>query len=278
MSYIEMIKKLNTSLPDTSVVDYRDISYDELWNRVYNFLLTNNLVNILAEDTIKKIKVVVFETNFVDLNKDKKIGQNDYVVKNMLIFLRIMIIKYICLDLNVNCSCDEFYWNGFGNIEEIVEFISMNSIFNNVYQLIDFTSSDDNIYGFSPDLIINYLFLYYGICDIDNNILSEHVERYEKVRRTMMEFQYADSSIRDLRKRKRTHASLKKVNDEYTEIKKNCAKNVAINIQFMVIYKLSNRMQELRKYRDVLKFREEKQETVNSKTTILGRVRRRKKK
>ncbi|MBQ2873604.1 MAG: hypothetical protein IJE89_06385 [Bacilli bacterium] len=278
MSYIKMMKELDLALPDTSKLDYTKITRDKLWRRVYGYLVKIGVLSKLDKDTIVEIKDMIYDSDLYGIDNDRdnsRFDQNNYLIKNEINFIRIMIIKYICLDLDINCSCDTTYWDGFGNIDEIAKFVSINSIYDKVMELLNFTKADNYEY-ITPGLTINYLLLYYGVSDSVDNILMVNIHRYKKIKKILNQYIYAFSSICELRGKKNKKRLLEKLEADFIEIKNNSAKNVAIELQFMMMVKLSNHMSELREYKDVFELNGRDVTVPEKKISLFDRVRRRK--
>ena len=59
LSYIEIIKKIDETFPVISEFDYRSLSIEDMWNRVYDLMSETGLLSKMDSSEIQQLKVKI---------------------------------------------------------------------------------------------------------------------------------------------------------------------------------------------------------------------------
>lgn len=172
MTYFEIIEHLEEILPPTTEFDYTQISPEDLWQRVLNFINETNIS--ISKDKLKDIESI-FKNKISYLykkdthllgwtkpNETNGFDQNHYFIKDSVIYLKKILMKEIYKEKIINK--DAYLKEQFGEESHIRKHISTINIKNYISNMLMITAEKgDRINIESPIRWAEQIFLYFGL-------------------------------------------------------------------------------------------------------------------
>lgn len=186
MTYIGIVKKVNSVFPSTADVDYREVQSEELWRKVYDCIRDLGLLEKFTDDELKVIREYVTteqKKNYhkkavvkMNIGSDYNYGydQNNYYFKQSVLRMKNYVLNTIITKARYHFDLvmDEFdsYDKNIGSIKEIEDYISIERIEKYLGKLLKISKEDNDYYRLELSLFVKDIFLNYGLNPSSSNL------------------------------------------------------------------------------------------------------------
>ena len=181
LSYIDIIKKIDETFPVISEFDYRSLSIEDMWNKVYALISETGLLSKMDSSEIQKLKddiqdyhiSILHQANMATRNPEGYIGysQNNYYIGECVLLMKKAIIslmeqkQMIFFEKieNLDDPNNLGYLNEMGSVDEIRQFIDHDSIHKYVQDHLVFVKMDQQDFKINKCNVLDDICKHFGL-------------------------------------------------------------------------------------------------------------------
>ena len=176
-SYIEMVKKIDETFPLISKFDYRNLSVEEMWNKVYALISEIGLLSKMDPVEIQHLESIIhdyqnriLDTVEFDKNNSKYTGykQDNFLIGECVLRMKsditsLMKQKNLISFVEVYDPNSPGYLYEMGSDDEIKKFIERDSIYKYVQEHMLFSKNDQQKLDVDGFLVLNDICNHFGL-------------------------------------------------------------------------------------------------------------------